>query len=155
LKTALGLVCGLLSLAMIGAALLAYERRLRLLAERTEFIAAVSHELRTPLASIRLQAETLTRRLAGRSEARDYPQRIVRDVDGLHFLVENILSYNRLERGGWRPQRTNVSLRALTQKLQEELDGQTPRKLELVVEPSADVVLHADARTRAMGVASW
>jgi two-component system, OmpR family, sensor histidine kinase SenX3 len=145
LKTALALVCGLLSIALIAAALLAHERRLRLLAQRTEFVAAVSHELRTPLASIRLQAETLARRLAGRSEARDYPQRIVRDVDGLHFLVENILSYNRLERGGWRPQRSSVSLRALALKLQQELDGQTPRKLEVIVEPSADVALHADA----------
>jgi signal transduction histidine kinase len=38
-----------------------------------------------------------------------------------------------------------VSLRALALKLSEELDGQTPRKLEVIVEPSADVVLYADA----------
>jgi two-component system, OmpR family, sensor histidine kinase SenX3 len=144
LKSALGLLCGVLAFAILVLASRAHERRLRLLAQRSEFVAAVSHELRTPLASIRLQAETLARRLAGRPEARDYPERIVRDVDGLHFLVENILSYNRLERGGWRPQLARVELRAFALQIQQGLDGQVPRKLEVIVEPSADIALRVD-----------
>ena len=35
--------------------------------------------------------------------ARDYPKRIVRDIDELAFLVENILSFNRLDKGRWQP----------------------------------------------------
>jgi len=97
----------------------------------------VSHDLRTPLASIRLQAETLMRRLRGNPEARDYPERIVRDVDGLSFLVENILSFNRLEHGGWQPRRADVSLRELVGGLRADLERQMPRKVSVAIDADA------------------
>jgi signal transduction histidine kinase len=120
-KTALALGCGVLLLGIGLALWVAAQRKARLLALRSEMIAAVSHELRTPLASIRLQAETLQRRLADPGAARDYAQRIVRDIDGLTFMVENILSYNRLERGGWRPKRCDTTLAELVASQHDDL----------------------------------
>lgn len=100
-KTALGLTLGLLAVAIVGlVARMVWQER-QLMRARTDFVASVSHELRTPLASMRLLGETLERKLAGNAEARDFPTRIVREADRLSLLVENILSFSRLEKGGF------------------------------------------------------
>jgi len=143
-KTGLLMLCGALAFGIAALANLAHQRRLRLADLRSSFVAAVSHDLRTPLASIRLQAETLMRRLRGNPEARDYPERIVRDVDGLSFLVENILSFNRLEHGGWQPRRASVSLRELVGALRADLERQIPHKVSVAIEADEDLVLRAD-----------
>lgn len=94
LALAFGLGVGLVALAFV------VQRREQALVEtKNELVATVSHELRTPLASLRVMAETLERKLQHVPEAKDWPQRIVGEVDGLSALVENILSFNRLERG--------------------------------------------------------
>jgi signal transduction histidine kinase len=106
-------------------------------------VATVSHELRTPLASIRLLAETLEMRAGGSPEVRDYPARIIQATDGLHFLVENILSFNRIDKGRWVPQLTQVRLEELMGTLRSDLAGATrvPVRLSSDVE---DVELQAD-----------
>jgi len=108
-----------------------WQRRHRLLAVKSEFIASVSHELRTPLASMRVLAETLERRTAGNERVKDYPARLLRDIDGMSFLVDNILSFNRLDKGRWdvRPQPTSVvaPLRAAV----ETVGASAPRPIEL------------------------
>lgn len=101
LKLALIWLCALLALAAMTLGLLDARRRRRFVELKSDFIAAVSHELRTPLAAIRLMAETLERRVADVPRARDYPARIVRSADALGFLVENLLSFNRIDKGRW------------------------------------------------------
>ncbi|MBL8922740.1 MAG: HAMP domain-containing histidine kinase [Myxococcaceae bacterium] len=104
-RAALTLKLGLLALAfvlgvgMVALAFAVQRREQRLVEARSELVATVSHELRTPLASLRVMAETLERKVEGVPQAKDWPQRIVAEVDGLSALVENILSFNRLERG--------------------------------------------------------
>jgi signal transduction histidine kinase len=104
-RAALTLKLGLLALAFglgVGLVALAFavqRREQALIDTRSELVATVSHELRTPLASLRVMAETLERKVEGVPQAKDWPQRIVAEVDGLSALVENILSFNRLERG--------------------------------------------------------
>jgi len=88
---------------------------------KSRFLATVSHELRTPLASIRLLAETLEMRTSGSPEVRDYPARIIQAADGLHFLVENILSFNRIDKGRWVPQFSQVKLEELIGTLRSDL----------------------------------
>lgn len=96
---------GLSSLAFllgvgVVVSLRALQRKERAVVEaKSLLVSTVSHELRTPLASLRVMAETLERKLAGVTAAKDWPGRIVAEVDGLSALVENILSYNRLEQG--------------------------------------------------------
>jgi signal transduction histidine kinase len=143
LKSALEFVVALLSLGVVALSVLLYRRRNRFLALKSEFVSAVSHELRTPLASIRLMAETLERRTKGVEGARDYPTRIVRDVEGLSFLVENILSFDRLQRGRWVPKRQPVMLAQIIDKLDRERDTWARRPAE-IERQDLNVTLDAD-----------
>jgi two-component system phosphate regulon sensor histidine kinase PhoR len=67
---------------------------------RREFVANVSHELRTPLASIRALADTLeSGALDDRGVATDFLSKIVREVDRLTALVDELLDLARLQSG--------------------------------------------------------
>jgi two-component system, OmpR family, sensor histidine kinase SenX3 len=144
LKT--GLAVTLLALVVGAASLwMAWTRRERqLLALKSDFVATVSHELRTPLASMRLMAETLERRLDGVDAARDYPGRIMREIDSLNFLVENILSFHRLEKGRWEPRVEDVRLSELVRTLERELPGTTRSRVSVQFDKTKDLVVRAD-----------
>ena len=144
LKTGFVAACAALALAIVVLALLLQRRRYRFVELKSDFVATVSHELRTPLASIRLMAETLERRTRQVPSARDYPQRIVRDIDELSFLVENILSFNRLDKGRWQPRRTHVELAPLLDAVLEDLPQYGVPEVSLHAEGLAGVVLHGD-----------
>ena len=119
-KTSLLAMTALLGLGVVLLARLAEQRREQTLAVQRDFISTVSHELRTPLAGIRLLAETLERKLGTDGPAKDYPHRLVVAADGLGFLVENILSFNRLQSGRWEPHREPFSLAALEAMLEDD-----------------------------------
>jgi len=128
-----GLSAGL-ALIIVALALVIQGRRQRFVEQKSDFVATVSHELRTPLASIRLMAETLERRIAQFPSARDYPTRIVREIDDLAFLVDNILSFNRLDKGRWKPRLGQVSLDTMLDEIQQELGSFTPRTVRWMSE---------------------
>lgn len=122
LKTLLVATCGALAVAIGVLAVVAQRGRYRYVELKNDFVATVSHELRTPLASIRLMAETLERKLAqAPPDTRAYPERILQAADGLSFLVENILSFNRIDKGRWRPRITLVTLEELVGMLRADL----------------------------------
>jgi signal transduction histidine kinase len=98
-----------------------YRRQARWIGIKSEFVAAVAHEMRTPLSSIRLMTERLANNLGGDLKARDYPQRILSDIDTLSFLSENILSFERLQSGQWTVHASLVSLQEVVEELQREL----------------------------------
>ncbi len=131
LKALLLGLSGALALAIIGLAVLAHERKARFLALRSEFVSTVSHELRTPLSAIRVMAETLERRVGGMPGAGNYPSRIIAEADALGRLVENILTYNRLEKGRWESRREQVPLDALLQRVVEDATAQNATRVEL------------------------
>jgi two-component system, OmpR family, sensor histidine kinase SenX3 len=120
-KSALLALTAMLGLGVVWLARTAERRRDETLAVQREFIATVSHELRTPLAGIRLLAETLERKLGQETVAKDYPRRLVVAADGLGFLVENILSFNRLESGRWVPRREPFSFNSLEPLLRDDV----------------------------------
>lgn len=144
IKTGLGVLCGLLALVVVIGALLFQWRRQRYLELKSDFLASVSHELRTPLASIRLLAETLERRAGEAPGARSYPQRILRDAEGLSFLVENLLSFNRLDKGRWVTRPAPVPLGEVVADLEDDLQHVAAQGLELEAEGVEDVTLSAD-----------
>jgi signal transduction histidine kinase len=119
-KTGLIAVCGLLAAALVGLVLLDQGRKQRFLQLRSDFVATVSHELRTPLASLRVMTETLERRVSGTPGMRDYPARMIGEIDHLIFLVENILSFNRLDKGRWAPNVGDVALTDVLPSIHEE-----------------------------------
>jgi len=144
LKSLLALVTLLLGVGVVWATQQAQARRARYLALQSDFVATVSHELRTPLASMRVMAETLERRLAGHAAAKDYPARLVQTVDGLGFLVENILSFNRLEKGRWQPKKGPVALSSLRAALEEDAANAQPVVVTQAFEGFDGVTLQAD-----------
>jgi two-component system, OmpR family, sensor histidine kinase SenX3 len=109
-----------LGLGLLLLALVAQRRKLRFVEMKEDFVSAVSHELKTPLASMRVMAETLEHRLEGNPAAKDYPARLVAEVDGLHALVENILSFNRLDKGRWEPKLSAFVPNVLKPALEED-----------------------------------
>ncbi|MDY7231437.1 sensor histidine kinase [Hyalangium rubrum] len=134
LKALLLGLSGALALALIGLAVLAHERKVRFLALRSEFVSTVSHELRTPLSAIRVMAETLERRVGGLPGAGNYPSRIISEADALGRLVENILTYNRLEKGRWEARREQVPLAELVQRVVEDAGAQNTTQVALKTE---------------------
>jgi signal transduction histidine kinase len=96
------------------------------------------------LASLRLMAETIERKTAGIAAARDYPARMVREIDDLNFLVDNILSFNRLDKGRWRPRRERVEVRAIVEEVAEDLALWSSRPVEVRCRDLDGLVLRAD-----------
>ena len=75
---------------------------------KSTFVSNVSHELRTPLASIKMLAELLEMQLLEKSGAisdrlkertQQYLTTITRECDRLGRLIENVLSFSKIERG--------------------------------------------------------
>jgi signal transduction histidine kinase len=68
---------------------------------RADFVSAVTHELRTPLTTFRMYAEMLAEGMVPNETARrNYLDTLRVEADRLTHLVENVLAYARLERGG-------------------------------------------------------
>lgn len=131
------------TLCVGGVLLFGIDRRRRRSTEllRRDLVAAVAHELKTPLASMRLQADALERWVdderAGRTLAR-----LQEDVDALEGLVENVLSWGRLSRGGVVLRERDVSLLELVRETLERARREHPG---LVAELAGDdVVVRAD-----------
>jgi signal transduction histidine kinase len=143
-KTGFVALSAVLALVIAFLAAVVQSRKQRFVELKSDFVATVSHELRTPLASIRLMAETLERRTAGIRAARDYPTRIVGEIDELTFLVDNILSFNRLDKGRWKPRREHVALRALIDDVTSELPAVSGEPVEVTVTGLDHVMLAAD-----------
>jgi signal transduction histidine kinase len=67
---------------------------------KNELLSTVSHELRTPLASIRALVDTLAAgRFRNEQQLQDYLQLIATENLRLCHLIENFLTFSRLERG--------------------------------------------------------
>jgi signal transduction histidine kinase len=109
---------------------------------RADFVSAVTHELRTPLTTFRMYAEMLAEGMVpDESARRKYLDTLRIEADRLTHLVENVLAYARLERGGLgnriQPVRGEELLKLATGRLSERAreagfalsissDGSTP-----------------------------
>jgi signal transduction histidine kinase len=88
-----------LALAALSVALL-LRGALALSERRGTFVSAVSHELRTPLTTFRLYTEMLDLGMVASADSqRDYLKTLRAEADRLGHLVENVLSFAKLERG--------------------------------------------------------
>jgi len=77
--------------------------QLALAQKKDEFISAVSHELRTPLTSIRMYIEMLENNwLTSKEKAGEYYRNMRQESERLTRLIENVLDFSRLQRGGKR-----------------------------------------------------
>lgn len=140
--TVVGLVM-VLALTIAVLSVVVQRNSVRFVALKSEFVAAVSHELRTPLTSIRLMAETVQRRTEGDVRVRDYPARIVREVDALSLLVDNILSFSRLDKGRWAARTSHVPVAEVVDEILGSLEDGA-RALAVSTEGVSGLVLDMD-----------
>jgi signal transduction histidine kinase len=93
-----GVAIGLIT--VIAGAIARYLRRqMKLTRLKNDLIATVSHELKTPLASMRVLIDTLVDgRLEDQAQADEYLQLIARENLRLSRLIDNFLTFSRMER---------------------------------------------------------
>jgi signal transduction histidine kinase len=119
----LALVVAWAAMALAALAVAVLLRGVVALSERrADFVSAVTHELRTPLTTFRLYAEMLAAGMVPDEVAKArYLDTLSVEADRLTHLVENVLAYARLERGGLgnriQPVRGDELLKLATERL--------------------------------------
>lgn len=118
---------------------------------RETFVSAVTHELRTPLTAFRLYTDLLAKN-PDPQKTRLYAKTLESEAERLSHLVENVLTYSRLERRGitshHRVVEVGTLLDAIMPRLDEHcarnqmiMDYHTPsaklRQREILTDPSA------------------
>ena len=117
----LGLLVAAVALGLLLAGTLALAER------RAAFVSAVTHELRTPLTTFRMYAELLEGGMVAADRQPEYFRTLRQEAERLSLLVENVLAYSRIERGG-PPQRTApVELSSLLERLRPRLEERAAR----------------------------
>lgn len=95
--TGLLIILGIVALSLMLAAFL--RRQIRLTRLKNDLIATVTHELKTPLSSIRLLVDTLRDGHCQDTQlVQDYLQLIAKENARLSRLIEDFLTFSRMER---------------------------------------------------------
>lgn len=150
-RTAAYIWVGFLAVAAMAAAGLivvqAFRRQWRLARLKTDMVAAVSHELKTPLTSMRLLVDALREdEVIEAKKTRDYLELIAGENLRLSRLIDNFLTFSRIERnrqsfefGETRPEDV---VRAAVHAMRERLQ---PPGCQLEIDIAADLpVLRGD-----------
>jgi len=121
LKTALLLAWICLALAAAAIALVLH-RAIVLSERRAAFVSSVTHELRTPLTTFQLYSELLERgAVPGEEQRREYLSTLRRESERLTHLVENVLSFSRIERGRGIPKLETMTVADLLSRTEGRL----------------------------------
>ncbi len=135
LRMTLGIAWGCVLAGAVAVALLL--RGAVVLGERRgAFVSAVTHELRTPLTTFRLYSDMLAEGMvADEAKRAGYLQRLREQADRLSHLVENVLAYARLSRGGGESRLETVALGDLVGRMSQRLAGRAEQaQIQLVIE---------------------
>lgn len=101
---------------------------------RASFVSAVTHELRTPLTTFRMYSEMLAQNMVpDEAKRRRYLETLRVEADRLSHLVENVLSYARLERGRQGKRRVKLTVADLLAPMEERFQDRT-RQAEMKLE---------------------
>lgn len=134
--------------AAVAAAALAFllMRTISLSERRAAFVSAVTHELRTPLTTFRLYTEMLAQEMIpDPTTRRAYLETLHHEAGRLNHLVENVLSFARLERGSARS-------RVEEQTIQTHLERVLPRLAQRAQEGRLQLQLEIPA---SIGETRW
>jgi signal transduction histidine kinase len=109
-----------LILAAGGFAAQVVSRQVRLNRLKNDFIATVSHELKTPLASMRVLVDTLLEgHYRNQQQATEYLELVSHENERLSRLIDNFLTFSRMERNKQTFDLLRVSPAAIAQKAAE------------------------------------
>lgn len=94
---------GFLSMIFVGAGLWSLYRMQYVTEEssrlRSDFVGAVSHELRTPITAIQLYSQMLSEGMVSPQKEKEYYKTIDDEAGRLATLVEDILSFSKIDNG--------------------------------------------------------
>jgi signal transduction histidine kinase len=116
---------------------------------RAAFVSSVTHELRTPLTTFQLYSDLLAEGMVTDAKKRQgYLETMRSEAGRLNHLIENVLSYSRIERGSARAQRERLSLASLVERFQGRLADRVEReqaRIEVIgMEECSDVFVETD-----------
>lgn len=132
-------------LALLTASLLVHGV-MRLSERRASFVSAVTHELRTPLTTFRLYSDMLESGAVREEKRGDYLRVLSREADRLSHLVENVLSFSRIERGSARSAVRESTVADLLEPMRERLEARLATAgLTLEMNIPADARIRVDA----------
>jgi len=122
------LAIAVVAIGLVGQGTIALSER------RAVFVSAVTHELRTPLTTFRMYSEMLAEdMISDEATRRSYCRTLHHEADRLSHLVENVLAYAKLERGGPGERRVTLSLGELLRIVTERVANRaTQANFELV-----------------------
>ncbi len=108
---------------------------------KSDFISNVSHELKTPLSVIRMFSELLaTERVHKPDKVKEYGGTITREAERLSRLIENVLDFSRMERGGTAYEFQKGHLDAVVERAIDVYRHRIEREgLQLVTKIDADL----------------
>lgn len=149
-------ILGIVVIAILATLVAGYvTRQMKLTRLKNDLIATVSHELRTPLASTRALVETLLEgRYRDQQQVREYLELISKENARLSRLIDNFLTFSRMERNKrafeQAPVRMNDVVRTAIEVVSERFAAPGCR-LEVQVEPDLPAVIgDRDALTTAV-----
>lgn len=122
LKLSLWLAWGGLGIAAFASALL-LKGVMQLSERRAAFVSAVTHELRTPLTTFRMYSEMLAEKMVPQDKQHEYAETMKVEADRLSNLVENVLQFARLERGGGEDRTEQLSIGELLSRFEDRLQN--------------------------------
>ncbi|MBN2841816.1 MAG: HAMP domain-containing histidine kinase, partial [Sedimentisphaerales bacterium] len=139
----------LILLAVMGGGLLAGRillGQMRVNRLKNDFIATVTHELKTPLASTRMLIDTLREgRYSDQTTLKDYLEIISGENQRLTSLIDNFLSFSRMERGKNVFDCQEISVNELITETQRAFNHKSEKNLILSVTfCSPDATIYAD-----------
>jgi signal transduction histidine kinase len=119
---------------------------------RARFASAVTHELRTPLTTFRMYSEMLAEGMVTDPAQRtEYLNTLKGEADRLARLVENVLSYARIEDGRFNTHPERIGLSELLERVRpilEQRTRETDGRLEIAVHTGVELEVDVDAITQ-------
>jgi signal transduction histidine kinase len=114
---------------------------------KNDFLATVTHELKTPLSSMRVLVDTLLdNRVADVQQSREYLELVSKENERLSRLIDNFLTFSRMERNKQAFEITQTSpadiAKAAAEAVRTKFD-QTNCKFTLTIDESAAGLLPA------------
>lgn len=128
-------ICVLIGAAAVAALLLG---AVTLSERRGAFVSAVTHELRTPLTTFRMYTEMLSGGMVPDEEKRNrYLNTLRVEAERLSHLVENVLSFAKLERGAKGTRLESIALRDVVERTRQRLSDRAEQaEMQVIVDAS-------------------
>jgi signal transduction histidine kinase len=130
-------------------------RQIKLNRLKNDFIATVSHELKTPLSSMRVLVDTLLEgNYKDQSQATEYLQLICKENERLSRLIDNFLTFSRMERNKRAFEMVRIEPREISKGAVEAVRTKLDKRnceLDVSIEPNLPpVFVDKDAMVTAL-----